>query len=123
MILLDEIREHASRVHLANTVVEKDYALSWLLDGIHHHAQTRDDWVLEKSGLEFPKESIKFEVFKNPRETNSIQGRIAYRGPVRPGVGVQLLPRIKIDLTLDEPLQLPPVFKGVDHPYSDLPGS
>ncbi len=79
------------------------------------------DLIMNEAGLEFPKASIQFEIFKNPRGSLSIQGGIKYRGPVRPQVGLQQMQRIKIDLTLDEALVLPPVIKSVDHPYSDRP--
>ncbi len=168
MITIDEIREVAAKVLLTNIVVEKDYALGWLLWGINQHPVAKTDWVfkggtclkkcyfetyrfsedldfsyrgteqptvesltailsevservLEASGMEFPKESIKFEIFQNPRGSLSIQGGIKYRGPVRPNVGLAQMQRIKIDLTLDEPLMLPPVERQVEHPYSDRP--
>jgi predicted nucleotidyltransferase component of viral defense system len=168
VINLEEIRLVAARVALSNTVVEKDYALGWLLWGLSQHRMTSRDWVfkggtclkkcyfetyrfsedldfsyrgndeptadslvqimsevsdlvLNEAGLEFPKSSIQFEIFQNQRGSVSIQGGIKYRGPVRPQVGLKQMPRIKIDLTLDEPLVLPPVLKSVDHPYSDKP--
>lgn len=149
MINLEEIRAVAARVALSNTVVEKDYALGWLLWGINRHPITTRDWVfkggtclkkcyfetyrfsedldfsyrgkdaptveslvqimnevsdlvLNETGLEFPKASIQFEIFQNQRGSVSIQGGIKYRGPVRPRVGLQQMPRMKIDLTLDE---------------------
>lgn len=168
MITIDEIRAVAAQVQLDNMVVEKDYALGWLLWGIHQHLALKDDWVFkggtclkkcyfetyrfsedldfsfrgsreptveqlieifsevserifEESGVAFPKASIQFEVFQNPRGSVSIQGGIKYRGPVRPQVGLAQMQRIKIDLTLDEPLVLPPAIKQVEHPYSDRP--
>jgi predicted nucleotidyltransferase component of viral defense system len=168
VITLDEIRAMAAKVLLTNLVVEKDYALGWLLWGIHQHPQAKNDWVfkggtclkkcyfetyrfsedldfsyrgieqptvdgltkiladvsdtlMDASGMEFPKNSIQFEIFKNPRGSLSIQGGIKYRGPVRPNVGVAQMQRIKIDITLDEPLVLSPTIKKVDHPYSDTP--
>lgn len=168
MITLEEIRAHAAKVLLSNIVVEKDYALGWLLWGINQHAVAKNDWVfkggtclkkcyfetyrfsedldfsfrgarqptveelaavlsdvsdsvLEASGIEFPKQSIQFEIFQNPRGSLSIHGGIKYRGPVRPQVGLSQMQRIKIDLTLDEPLILSPVTRQVDHPYSDKP--
>ncbi len=168
MITIDEIRETAAKVQLTNMVVEKDYALGWLLWGIHHHPVAGKDWIFkggtclkkcyfetyrfsedldfsfignsrptvdeltnilnevsenvqEASGIEFPKASVQFEIFKNPRGSLSIQGGIKYRGPVRPQVGLAQMPRIKIDITLDEPLVNPAVIRGVDHPYSDRP--
>jgi len=168
MITIEEIRNVAAQVLLANTVVEKDHALGWLLWGIYQHEKTKDDWVfkggtclkkcyfetyrfsedldfsfrgpnqpkdnalvnifseisdliLQESGLEFLKESIKFESFQNPRGSTSIQGGIKYRSIVRPQVGIKHMQRIKIDLTLDEPVVLPPIINKVDHSYSDLP--
>jgi predicted nucleotidyltransferase component of viral defense system len=168
MITIDEIREVAAKVQLSNLVVEKDYALGWLLWGIHRHPIAGTDWVFkggiclkkcyfetyrfsedldfsyigsgtptvedliqilsevsdsihEASGMELPKASIQFEIFGNPRGSQSIQGGIKYRGPVRPQVGIGLMPRIKLDLTTDEPLINSAVIRKVDHPYSDLP--
>ena len=79
------------------------------------------DAIKDETGLEFPKESIQFEIFQNPRGSLSIQGGVKYRGPVRPQVGIAHMPRIKIDLTLDEPLVLPAVVKSVEHLYFDRP--
>lgn len=77
--------------------------------------------ILQEVGLELPKQSIQFEIFENPRGSLSIQGGLKYRGPVRPQVGLPQMPRIKIDLTLDETIMLPPVTKTVSHEYSDYP--
>jgi len=76
------------------------------------------DWIYDASGIEIPREPIRFDVYKNPRGKISVQGRIAYRGPLRPGGD---LPRIKLDLTDDEVLVLDPVDREVFHPYSDTP--
>ncbi|MFH1076986.1 MAG: nucleotidyl transferase AbiEii/AbiGii toxin family protein [Pseudomonadota bacterium] len=75
-------------------------------------------WVYETSGIEMPHELIRFEVYTNPRGKISVQGRIGYRGPLRPGGD---LPRIKLDLTDDEVLVLDPAGQEVHHPYSDRP--
>jgi hypothetical protein len=74
--------------------------------------------VYEESGLELPVEQIRFDVNKNPQERLNCEGRIYYRGPLGRGGD---LPRIKIDLTADEALVLPPVERPVSHPYSDAP--
>lgn len=79
------------------------------------------DNILDETGLEFPKQSVQFEIFENPRGSLSIQGGIKYRGPVRPQVGLAQMPRIKIDLTLDENIILQPVVKTIHHGYSDCP--
>jgi len=78
------------------------------------------DWVYETSGIEIPKDTIRFEVYENPRGGRSAQGRISYRGPMQPN---RSLPRIKLDLTTDEILVLEPVYREVHHPYSDRPES
>ena len=57
-------------------------------------------------------------MYTNPRGGTSCEGRIYYAGP-RPRPGT--LPRIKLDLTVDELVALPPVTRPVGHPYSDLP--
>jgi len=76
------------------------------------------DWVYEQTGIEIPSDRVQFEVFNNPRGRAASQGKISYRGPIAPSSD---LPRIKLDLTLDEVLVLPPVSRPVSHPYSDSP--
>jgi predicted nucleotidyltransferase component of viral defense system len=76
------------------------------------------EWVYEQTGIELPPDKIRFEVFQNPRGRTAGQGRISYRGPIAPASD---LPRIKLDLTVDEVLVLPPVGRPVSHPYSDSP--
>lgn len=60
-----------------------------------------------------------FEFFNNPRGNPSCQGKIAYRGPIAPAR--KITPRIKLDLTADELIALPPTVAPVFHPYSDAP--
>lgn len=76
------------------------------------------EWVYEATGIQIPKDTIRFEIYTNPRGKISVQGRISYRGPLQPGGA---LPRIKLDLTDDEVLVLDPVSREVHHPYSDKP--
>ena len=160
-----ELLELAREFSLRPDVVEKDYALGWLLAGIGQHPDTSQtwvfkggtclkkcyfetyrfsedldftlidpshldenfllkvseeiaEWVYQQSGLEMPKEGLKFEVYQNPRGKPSVQGRIAYRGPIAPRGD---LPRIKLDLTNDERVVLSPVRRRVHHGYSDAP--
>ena len=75
------------------------------------------EWIYEQSGLEFPADSQKFDIFANPRGNPSCQGKLSYRGPVSP----RSPPRIKLDLTADERLVLAPVQVPIFHPYSDAP--
>jgi predicted nucleotidyltransferase component of viral defense system len=76
------------------------------------------EWVYDACGLQLPPEARKFEVFTNPRGSQSAQGRVGYRGPLgRAGDP----PRIKLDLAADEILVLTPVQRPVHHPYTDVP--
>ena len=77
-------------------------------------------WIYDLAGIEIPVERFVFDVFKNPRGVDSCQGRIYYRGPVTP-TGNKALPRIKLDLTVDEVLVESPVQRNVRHDYSDGP--
>lgn len=166
MITKREILDAASNLNLNPHVVEKDYALGWVLAGIYAHDALADNWIFkggtclkkcyfetyrfsedldftlkdkshlravflqpvfgeigewihENSGLEFPAKSQSFDIYKNPRGQMSCQGKLSYRGPVSPTAGG--MPRIKLDLTADERIVLPPVKVPVFHPYSDHP--
>lgn len=77
-------------------------------------------WIYDNSGIELPEEGIEFELFQNKRNSISVQGKLSYRGPSRRNINVIRLPRIKLDLTLDEPLVLKPVIKKFEHSYSDM---
>lgn len=76
------------------------------------------EWVYDHAGIEIPAETIRFDIYENPRGKNSVQGRVGYRGPMQRRGDV---PRIKLDLTDDEILVLDPVMREVHHPYSDRP--
>lgn len=76
-------------------------------------------WIYEEAGIEIPADRLRFDVFRNKRERLAAEGRVYYRGPIGPRGGD--LPRIKLDLTTDELLALPPVERPVVHPYSDAP--
>ncbi len=166
MINRQEILQTASTLSLNPHVVEKDYALGWLLAGISQHDAIRDswvfkggtclkkcffetyrfsedldftlqdeshldaaflagvfaeisEWVYDQTGLELPTDRQDFDVYQNPRGNLSCQGKISYRGPVSPRSGG--LPRVKLDLTADERLVLPPIRVPIFHPYSDEP--
>lgn len=55
--------------------------------------------IYEASGIEIPRDQIRFEAYQTPRASRALQGRVYYRGPRRRGAD---LPRVKIDLALDE---------------------
>ena len=165
MIDKREILDAAARYSLNPHVVEKDYALGWMLAGIYAHPDLTDSWIFkggtclkkcffetyrfsedldftltnpehldegflkrvfaeigqwvqEQSGLEIPPDRQDFELLKNPRGNPSCQGKISYCGPVSSKPG---LPRVKLDLTADERVILPPVRTSIFHPYSDVP--
>ena len=65
-----------------------------------------------------PAEQQVFDVYSNPRGNECCQARLSYRGPVSP---THRLPRVKLDLTADELVVLPPARVPVFHPYSDVP--
>lgn len=165
MIGRQEIIDFSRELGLLPNVVEKDYALGWILAGIavteglnsawvfkggtalkkcffetYRFSEDLDftvsdrqyletnllieifqsiaDWIYDNAGVEIPKGSIRFDAYTNPRGNTSVQGRISYRGPLRPGGD---LPRIRFDLTNDEVVVLTPEIREAYHPYSDSP--
>lgn len=75
------------------------------------------EWIYQQIGLEFTEDEMTFELYKNPRGELSIQGKVAYKGPMqRRGNN----PTIKLDLSWDEILVEPPVRKSIYHPYNDV---
>lgn len=80
---------------------------------------TISDWLQEKTGIELPKDLISFDIYTNKQNKTACEGKISYRGPIAPRN--RSLPRIKIDLTLNEKIVLPPVVRTVSHAYSDYP--
>jgi predicted nucleotidyltransferase component of viral defense system len=75
-------------------------------------------WIYDETGIEFPADQQEFDIYRNPRGTLSCQGKVSYKGPVS---STHALPRIKLDLTADERVVLPPVTAEIFHPYSDAP--
>ena len=78
-------------------------------------------WVYDNSGIEIPESGVSFEIVPNKRGSYTVQGKLSYRGVIRSEIRVANLPRIKIDLTLDEPLILNAVTRAVEHNYTDKP--
>lgn len=74
------------------------------------------EWIYEASGIEMPEEGMSFEEYTNPRGEISIQGIVAYKGPMqRRGNN----PTVKLDLTHDELMVNKPDVRKIHHPYSD----
>jgi predicted nucleotidyltransferase component of viral defense system len=165
MINKREVIEYSMEFMVPAKVIEKDYALGWLLAGIASHRDLGNRWVFKggtclrkcyletyrfsegiaftvtdpeylapglltkafgeisewvygETGIEIPRNGIGIEPYKNRRGTTSVQGRIAYKGPMRsdrdPG-------SIRFDLTDNGGTVFPPVARQVHHPYSDEP--
>lgn len=76
------------------------------------------EWIYEQTGIEIPPDKQEFDLYQNPRGRPSCQGKISYKGPVSSSHG---LPRIKLDLTADEHIVMPPARVQIFHPYSDAP--
>ncbi len=74
-------------------------------------------WVAEESGIQFPEESIKVELFKNPRGKIAAEARVGYIGPLKPRGNY---PKVKFDLSKDEVTVQKHDILDVYHPYSDL---
>ena len=161
-----EILDRTEITNLNPHIVEKDYALGWLLAGISAHKEISNlwlfkggtclkkcyfetyrfsedldftlkkeshlniqflknvfseisEWIYKQTGLEFLDNLQDFDIYESPQGRLNCQGKLSYQGPVSPRSGG--LPRIKLDLTADEKVVLPPVQKTVCHPYSDCP--
>ncbi|MCY4350596.1 MAG: nucleotidyl transferase AbiEii/AbiGii toxin family protein [Thiotrichales bacterium] len=76
------------------------------------------EWIHDQTGIEIPTDKQEFDIYENPRGQISCQGKVSYKGPVS---STHALPRIKLDLTADERVVLPPVHVKIFHPYSDAP--
>ncbi len=85
------------------------------LEGAFSHV---GEWIYDQTGLEIPANKQEFHIYENPRGQISCQGKISYKGPIS---STHTLPRIKLDLTADERIVLPPGHARIFHPYSDAP--
>lgn len=77
------------------------------------------EWLYDVAGIEIPVDRLVFDVYDNPRGGRSCEGRVYYQSFF--ASGKKNFPKIKIDLTADEVLVLPPSRQSVFHVYSDLP--
>jgi predicted nucleotidyltransferase component of viral defense system len=74
-------------------------------------------WVLDESGIEFPADGLKVEVYENKRGKESIQAKVTYIGPLNlPRRSHQ---RVKFDLTQDEVIADTTVARSIFHAYGD----
>ncbi|MBO6655899.1 MAG: nucleotidyl transferase AbiEii/AbiGii toxin family protein [Pseudomonadales bacterium] len=79
------------------------------------------DWLNDTAGIDLPGDRFVFDVYENPRGRLSCEGRLYYRSHFTKSQ--KNLPKIKLDLTADEVLVLPPSTEQIVHPYSDEPSS
>lgn len=75
-------------------------------------------WIYEAIGIEIIEDTIRFEIYQNTDGKTTVEGRLNYVGPLQRRNNPY---RIKLDLTAEEILVLPPVLQNVHHPYSDIP--
>lgn len=75
-------------------------------------------WIYDEIGIEIIEDTIRFEIYQNSDGKTTIEGRLNYIGPLQRRNNPY---RIKLDLTAEEILVLPPVLQNVHHPYSDIP--
>ena len=75
-------------------------------------------YVYDSCGIEILQDQTRFEVYTNQRGGRNAEGRVYYRGPLRPTGSP---PRIKLDITADEVIVLEPERLRVAHPYTDDP--
>ncbi len=74
-------------------------------------------WLRAEAGIDIVVDSRSFVVQQNLRGNQTLQGRLAYRGPNPPS----RLPKVKLDITSDEIVVGPPEIRSIVHPYSDAP--
>jgi len=78
------------------------------------------DWVMEESGIEIPQNKHSINFYTNLQGSESCQIKISYLGPLRQKQRSNL-PTIKLDITPNEKVVLPPERRTIFHPYSDKP--
>lgn len=88
---------------------------AFLRDQFGHIAE----WLYEQSGIEIPVDRLVFDIYDNKRGKKSCEGRVYYQSYF--ASGKRNLPKVKLDLTADEVLVLPPARQAVFHGYSDGP--
>ncbi len=74
--------------------------------------------IYEESGIETIQDTIRFETYRNLNKGISVRGCLNYRGPLMQRTN---FPRLKIDLTADELVVLPPDKRMIFQNYSDFP--
>lgn len=92
----------------ATAHLSPDQLIAWIRAAAH--------WSRENDGPAFEAASPRVEVIEDEYGSESFQARVYWRGPLRWGGG----PRsIRIDITRNERLLLPPAQRQLLHPYTD----
>ncbi len=73
-------------------------------------------WLFEQCGLALHVDESSFRQRRNKRGEPTIQGRIAYTGPL----ASPSTPKVRLDLTADEAVVRPLERRPVFHPFSDV---
>ena len=94
------------------TVSEADLDVSVLDDAFGGIAE----WVLSRCGLRLVLDGKSFREKRNKRGNPTIEGRVAYIGPL----GMPTPPKVKLDLTADEVVVRQLGRQPVFHPFSDV---
>jgi hypothetical protein len=111
--------EQDSAIIVVIEMSQSKWLVAGLVPGVEREPLRRIGARLyDETGVEFPPELMRFDVYDNARGKRAGQGRIAYRGPLVRGGDP---PRVKLDLTADELLALPPITRSVAHAYTDAP--
>jgi predicted nucleotidyltransferase component of viral defense system len=77
------------------------------------------EWLYENVGIKTPANRFIFDIYKNSRDNLSCEVRIYYCSYFVSGK--RSMPKIKLDLTADEAIVMPPVDRRIYHNYSDEP--
>ncbi len=82
-----------------------------------HVSRRIGEWLLDRSGIELVVDERSFIRQRNRRGNPTTEGRIAFRGPIRP----PQIAKVRLDLTSDEVVVDTPVRRPIFHPYTDGP--
>ncbi len=75
------------------------------------------EWLYDNAGITIPADRLRFDIYQNKRSSTSCESRIYYNSYFVSGK--RELPKVKLDLTADEILVLPPIDRRIFHGYSD----
>lgn len=94
----------------ATAYLSDDRLLEWVNQAVR--------WAMEMNGPDFRASSPRLEVIQDDYGSETYQVRVYYRGPLRWSGEPRA---IRLDVTREERLVLPPALRRLIHPYSDEP--